>query len=187
MTSEQTPDTTDDNEFLAVGDGAYTLLVADFADDDTAWEAYEALKSVEDPHTAKIEGVVVVQRDEDGKLKVQKATDHSTRSGLTWGLVGGAALGLLFPPSILASAAVMGAAGAAVGQARTLHHRHEIAEDLENAIAPGHSGIVALVSDPQVVEVRQALNRAGAMVQSAVDQATAEELKAVARRAEKGR
>ena len=28
----------------AVSDGAYTLIVADFSDTDTAWEAYEALK-----------------------------------------------------------------------------------------------------------------------------------------------
>jgi uncharacterized membrane protein len=187
MADEQTPDTTDDEYRAAEGEAAYTLLVADFADADAAWEAYEALRSLEDPHAVKIEGVVVVHREDDGKLKIQKATDHSTRSGLTWGLVGGAALGLVFPPSILASAAVMGAAGAAVGRARTAHHRREISDDLQNSIAPGHSGIVALVSDPQVVEVRQAFNRAGALVQSAVDKATADDLKAIAQDAESGR
>jgi uncharacterized membrane protein len=87
----------------AVTDGAYTLFVADFAEDSTAWEAYEALKSVEDGRNLEIDGVVVVKRDAEGKLEIQKATDHSTKHGLTWGLVGGAALGLIFPPSILGS------------------------------------------------------------------------------------
>jgi uncharacterized membrane protein len=85
----------------AVSDGAYTLLVADFRDTDKAWEAYEALESVEDGRTVEIEGVIVVRRSDAGDLEVQKATDHSTRSGLRWGVVGGIALGVLFPPSIL--------------------------------------------------------------------------------------
>ena len=95
-----------------VSDGAYTLLVADFASTDTAWEAYETLKSIEDGRTVEIEGVIVVSRSAEGKLDVQKATDHSTKSGLKWGVVGGIALGVIFPPSILGSAAVAGSAGA---------------------------------------------------------------------------
>src|SRR4051795_7695844 len=47
----------------ALSDGAYTLFVADFTDTDTAWAAYETLKSVEDGKTLDIEGVIVVKRD----------------------------------------------------------------------------------------------------------------------------
>ena len=158
--------------FAAVSDGAYTLLVADFASIDTAWEAYEALKSVEDGRSVEIEGVVVVKRDEDGKLEVQKATDHSTRSGLRWGVVGGVALGIIFPPSILGSAAALGAAGAAGGKLRQVHNRSGLARELEDSIAPGHSGIVALVSDPGAVEIRKALALADAIVASAETEGT---------------
>ena len=121
--------TTDQPEVVAaaVTDGAYTLFVADFTDTDTAWEAYEALKSVEDGRTLEIDGVIVVKKEDDGKLEVHKATDHSTKHGLKWGLVGGVALGIIFPPSILGSAAVVGGAGAAIGKARQLHHRSELA------------------------------------------------------------
>jgi uncharacterized membrane protein len=92
----------------------------------------------------------VVKRGQDGKLDIQKATDHSTRSGFRWGVVGGIALGVIFPPSILGSAAALGAAGAATGKVRQMHHRSELAEELEDSIAPGPSGIIALVSDPGV-------------------------------------
>ena len=168
----------------AVTDGAYTLFVADFADTNTAWEAYEALKAVEDGRSVEIEGVIVLKREADGKLEVQKATDHSTRHGLKWGLVGGVALGIIFPPSILGSAAVLGTVGAATGKARELHHRSELAEELESAIAPGHSGIVALVSDPGAVEIRKALALADAIVESAVDDVLARDIKAAAKEAE---
>ena len=99
MSEDQNP--SQEDVVAAASDGAYTLLVADFADTSAAWDAYEMLKSVEDGKTVAIEGVVVVKREADGKLEVQKATDHSTRSGLKWGVVGGLVVGVLFPPSLL--------------------------------------------------------------------------------------
>jgi uncharacterized membrane protein len=165
----------------AISDGAYTLFVADFPDTDTAWEAYEALKSVEDGRRVDIEGVLVVKREADGTLEVQKATDHSTRHGLKWGVVGGVVLGVLFPPSIIGSAAVLGATGAAVGKARELHHRSELEAELQDAIALGHSGILALVSDPGAVEIRKALDKADAIVEKALDKVAADDIKAAAK------
>ncbi|GAB7004880.1 hypothetical protein JCM18899A_23530 [Nocardioides sp. AN3] len=167
-----------------VSDGAYTLLVADFSDTDIAWEAYEALKSVEDGRTVAIEGVIVVRRSEDGKLEVQKATDHSTRSGLRWGVVGGIALGVVFPPSILGSAVVAGSAGALVGKLRQRHHHSELEQQLESAIPVGHSGLVALVSDPGAVRIQKALARADAIVTSAIDKVEADDIKAAAKEAD---
>jgi uncharacterized membrane protein len=188
MSDETTPAVADDAELTAdvaaVSDGAYTLIVADFNDVDAAWEAYELLKSVEDGRTVEIEAVVVVSKNAEGKLEVQKATDHSTRRGLGWGVVGGVVLGVIFPPSIIASAVVLGAGGAAVGKARELHHKKELAEELQDAIDAGHSGLIALVSDPGVVEIRKALEKANRVVESAVDKVAAEDMKAAAKEAE---
>jgi len=167
-----------------VSDGAFTLFVADFNDTATALEAYEALKEIEDGASVEIEGVLVVKKGEDGTLEVQKVTDHSTRRGLGWGVVGGVVLGVLFPPSIIGSAVVLGAGGAAIGKARNLHHKKEIAEELQDAIAPGHSGIIALVSDPGEVRIRKALEKADAIVERAVDKTVADDLKAAAQEAD---
>lgn len=182
-----TPDAADADPSVvgaAVTDGAYTLFVADFADIDAAKQAYEDLKTIEDGRTVEIEGVIVVKRGEDGKLEVQKATDHSTKSGLKWGVVGGIVLGVIFPPSIIGSAVVVGAAGAATGKLREIHHKDQLANELENAIQPGHSGILALVSNPDAVEVQKALQLADAIVQSAVDDVVAKDIKAAAKEAD---
>ena len=184
MSDEQSPATSEDDVIAAAREGAYTLLVADFADTAAAWNAYEMLKSVEDGRTVAVEGVVVVKREGDGRLEIQKATDHSTRSGLKWGLVGGIALGVLFPPSILGSAAAVGTVGAATGKIRQLHHRNELADRLEDAIAPGHSGIVALVSDPGAVEIQKALDMAEGIVRAAVDDVATKDIKAAAKQAD---
>ena len=142
------------------------------------------LTSLEDGRHVEIESVIVVKRGEDGTIEIQKATDHSTGRGLGWGIAGGILLGVIFPPSIIGSAVVLGAAGAAIGKVRELHHRKELAEELEDAIAPGHSGIVALVSDPGVVEIRKALDKANAIVESAVDDVVGADMKAAAKEAE---
>jgi uncharacterized membrane protein len=183
-----TPDATEPEPVEVVGDvvtdGAYALFVADFSDTDTAWEAYEALKSIEDGKRLAIEGVIVVKKDAEGKLEVQKVTDHSTTSGLKWGIVGGVVLGVIFPPSISGSAAALGVAGAAIGKARELHHRTELAQELDDVIEPGHSGILALVSDPGAVEIRKALDKADAIVEKAVDKVTADDIKSAAQEAQ---
>ena len=171
-------------DVAAVSDGAVTLFVADFNDTSAAWEAYEALRSIEDGRHVAIDGVVVVNRDADGKLEIERATDHSTKKGTKWGLVGGAALGLVFPPSILGSAVALGAGGAALGKAKQLHNKIGLEKDLKESIAPGHSGLVALVSDPGAVRIRQALERADAIVASAIDKVEADDIKAAAKEAE---
>ena len=186
-TTNEEPNEESSGEFIAAAsDGAYTLIVADFADTATAWEAYEALEAIEDGHTVAIEGVVVVKREEDGKLEIQKATDHSTKKGLKWGVIGGAALGLVFPPSIIGSAAALGAGGAALGKAHQLHDKIGLEKDLSDAVAPGHSGIVAIVSDPGAVKIREALAQANRIVEHAVSDVVADDIHAIADEVEKG-
>jgi len=186
MSDETTPAPADELEMeaAAISDGAYTLFVADFNDTETAWEAYELLQEIEDGKRVEIEGVLVIKREADGQVEVQKATDHSTRRGLGWGVVGGVVLGVLFPPSIIGSAVVLGAGGAAVGKLREAHHKNELEAELADAIQPGHSGILALVSDPGVLEIRKALDKANAIVEKAVDNVVADDIKAAAKESE---
>lgn len=161
-------------------DGVYTVVVADFADTEAAIEAYDALRDAADGKTLKIEGVLVVKRDEDGTVQVQKVTDPSTRRGVAWGAVGGLVFGVLFPPSALASAVVGGIGGAVVGELRKRHHKAEIAEGLDDVLQAGHSGIIALVSDPAAERVAKALAKANAIVSESIDKSTADEIKAAA-------
>ena len=127
-------------------EGNQALLVAQFADMDTAKNAYYALLDAEAKRAIDIQGVLVANADYQGKIHIQKMTDHTTRTGLKWGLIGGAIIGLIFPPTIIAGAVGVGIAGAAVGKAGNVLMKSEVADDLAGVITPGTSGIVALVS-----------------------------------------
>lgn len=177
--------TEDADVVAAMTDGVYTLLIADFADTDSALQAYELLKSAEDGRTVDVEGAIVVSRSTDGELEVQHATEHSTRRGATWGAIGGAVLGVIFPPSIIGTAVVAGLVGAAVGKGRNVQNKHRLAEDLQDAIDPGHSGLVALVSNPEAEKLVKALEKAERIVRKAVDDVAVEEIRSAAKDAER--
>jgi uncharacterized membrane protein len=159
-----------------VTDGAYTLIVAVFANTQDAETAYDQLTRIEQNSSLRIDGVVVASRDADGKVHLGKVTDHSTKTGLKWGVVGGVALGILFPPTILAGAAGAGALGAAIGKVRNVTHRSSLADQLEDVMQPNTSGVIALVEDTAVVEIQQALAKADEIVTRAVDKQVALEI-----------
>ena len=159
-----------------VTDGAHTLLVAQFPTMADAEAAYRQLQDIERTSPLKIDGVVIASCDAEGKVHLGKVTEHSTKTGLKWGVVGGVVLGVIFPPSILASAAVLGTTGAVVGKARNVLNRKGLADELAGAMRPNTAGIVALVENTAVVEIRKAMDKADRIVEQAVDKQLAAEI-----------
>ncbi|MEI8333554.1 MAG: DUF1269 domain-containing protein [Chloroflexota bacterium] len=164
-------------------EGNYALLVAQFADMDSAKLAYGELIDAEMKRAIDIEGVLVVNADYEGKVHVQKMTDHTTRNGMLVGAVGGVVLGIIFPPSIIASIVGWGIVGAAVGKAGNLMKRGEVADELSTVITPGTSGIIALVAITAVDAVKQAIPDAKAVKTVPVSDETADAVKEAAKAA----
>jgi uncharacterized membrane protein len=169
-----------DGELAVATDGAYYLIVGRFPNPETAAQAYEALQRLEETSTLAIDGVVVARRGDDGKVHLDELTEHSTKSGSKWGIAGGIALAVFFPPSLLAGAVGGGAIGAAAGKIRNVRRRSELEHELENVLTPGSSGVVALVEDKAAVEVEKALAAADAIVSKSIDRAVAMEIDAEA-------
>ena len=163
--------------------GNSAIIVAQFADMDTATIAYEALRDAEAKRAIDIDGVLVVNADYQGKIHVQKMTDHTTRNGFLWGAVAGVVIGIIFPPSILASAATVGIAGAIAGKAGNLMKRGAVASELADVIKPGTSGIVALVSITAIDAVKETIPQATEVKAVPVDDETAAAVKEAAKAA----
>jgi uncharacterized membrane protein len=159
-----------------VSDGAHSLVVAEFSSIDDAQAAYEQLKEIERTTSLHIDGVVVASCDAEGKVHLGQVTEHSTKTGLKWGVVGGALLGLIFPPSIIGSAVALGGAGALMGKVRNAANRKGLADELADVMKPNTSGLVALVQDTAVVEIRAAMAKADEIVSKAIDKQLAAEI-----------
>ena len=161
--------------------GNRALIVAQFADMDAAKQAYYTLIDAEAKRAIDIDGVMVVNADYQGKINVQKMTDHKTRNGFLWGAAGGVVLGIIFPPSILASAVAVGVAGAAVGKVGHTMAKGKVADELAGVITPGTSGIIAIVEITAVDAVKAEIPEAKVVKSAPVDDETAAAVQAAAK------
>ena len=75
-------------EAVIATDFTHTVIVAAFANQESAMETYEALRDAEVSQSLHIDAVAVVRADAEGKIHAQKVTEHSTKKGLKWGVGG---------------------------------------------------------------------------------------------------
>jgi uncharacterized membrane protein len=84
-------------------------------------EAKADLKALKELHREDLVGTydaAVLTKNEKGKVKIVDKTEKPTQHGGWAGLAVGAAVGLIFPPSILVSGAIGAGAGALIGHLR---------------------------------------------------------------------
>ena len=134
------------------------ILVATYPDEAAAQDDYQVVK---DAHAAGLVGsydAAVVTKDANGKVHENK-DETATRHGAWWGVAAGAAVGIIFPPAVLASAAVGGVIGGVSGHLARGMSRSE-AKELGDFIAPGQAGLV-IVGESKVEDaIKKAVTRA---------------------------
>ena len=177
----------DDAGDAAVGavvtDYDYAVVVAAFSDTTSAEATYQALRDAEAAGTVNVDGVLVIKTDDQGSVKIQQMTDHSTKTGLKWGVVGGIVLGVLFPPTIIASAVATGAFGGVLGKLRNELHKSEVGDALAGALGPNESGIIALTSAADVDTIKQSMPAATKVRSAGVSDKSAKAITEAAKQA----
>ena len=73
------------------------LYIAAYTYPDSARIDWDALKQLAEDDVIKVDGLILVSRRNDGKIHVDDDF-HTARKGAIWGAVGGAVIGLIFPP-----------------------------------------------------------------------------------------
>jgi uncharacterized membrane protein len=168
----------------AVGiSGDNAVLVARFADMDAATAAYQALTEAEAAGRLEIDGVLVANADQSGKVNIVKMTDHHTRKGFLAGAVAGIVVGIIFPPSIIGSALALGVAGGAVGKLQNVSGRSKTAQELSSVLTPGSSGIIAVGRLSKVEEVKKEIPAAEEVKAAPVSDETAKAVTEAAKEA----
>jgi arylsulfatase A-like enzyme/uncharacterized membrane protein len=102
------------------------------------------------------EGVILVEHDLDGKVRVSQTGDHLGRKGLGWGGGVGLVVGLFSPP-LLASVVVGGAVGALVGRFARHRMNSGIEKGLGDKLQPGTAVVIAVVDGDDRLAAEQAL------------------------------
>src|SRR3712207_5419622 len=94
------------------------LYAGDYESLDDAKADLKALKELHREHVVGTFDAAVITKGEDGKVKIVDKTEKPTQHGGWAGLAVGAAIGVIFPPSILVSGLAGAGAGALVGHLR---------------------------------------------------------------------
>jgi uncharacterized membrane protein len=163
--------------------GEYTLVVAAFDDEAAAGQALDALNEFEKAGTIDVLAAKAVSRDPDGKVEIREVGVHTTGVGATAGVLVGGLIGLIFPPSLLGSAIVGGAAGGVIGKLKHRHDKSELKDEIEETLPPGTSGIVAIVENRLLEQLDRTLAAAEKVSKQAVDADTVQALEAEAKTA----
>jgi uncharacterized membrane protein len=119
-----------------------SLFVLSYSGRDTADQAYDTLRQMEKDKQVDIKTAMVVNRKDNGKLKLK----HKRRLTVGKGLVAGGAVGILVggavAPALLGGAAV----GALVGASRS-GERRELKGFLEDKLGPDDSALAVLIKE----------------------------------------
>ena len=137
-----------------MSDNPMFLYAGEYDDVDAAKADLEELKELHGEHVVGTYDAAVITKNERGKVKIVDKTEKPTQHGGWAGLAAGAAIGVIFPPSILVSGLVGAGAGALIGHLRggmsnsDLKEVGEMLEDSEAAlIVVGEATIERAVDD----------------------------------------
>jgi len=135
---------------------AMQLILAAYRTAEAAESDFERLVELIGSKEVRSDGTILVQRDEDGRVRVVSTGSKLGRKGAGWGGGVGVLVGLAAPP-LVASMAIGAAAGAVVGK----FAEHRVGGGLETGIGeklkPGTAAILALVAEEDLLAAEQAL------------------------------
>jgi uncharacterized membrane protein len=98
-----------------VSDNPMFLYAGDYESVDDAKADLKALKELHREHVVGTFDAAVITKNERGKVKIVDKTEKPTQHGGWAGLAVGAAVGVIFPPSILVGGLVGAGTGALIG------------------------------------------------------------------------
>jgi len=157
-------------------DAPVDLYVAAYLDPDAARTDWDAIRQLAADDVIKVEGLILVSRRSDGKIHVDD-NFHTAGKGAAWGALGGAIVGLIFPPSLLAGSLIGAGAGLGIGGLMSHGEKKAIRAEVEDSLPLNSSGIVALFDEQWATDVDKALSKASKVTKDQVDGKSANAVK----------
>ena len=123
------------------------IFVAAYASEDGAKEALKDFKMARAEGAIDLIDAAVIVHTAEDKIHIEETADPSGRKMAKRGAIAGGIVGLIFPPSIIASAAVVGGAGGLWGRIRDKGFKDQDLHAIGESLPPGTSAIIAIAED----------------------------------------
>ena len=158
------------------------LFLATYDTEADARLDYEAVKELHALGVVGTYDAAVITKDADGKVKVSKH-EKSTQHGASTGVAVGAVASILFPPSLIVSAAAGGLAGGVIGHLWRGMSRKDVME-LGELLDEGAAALVVIGKSTLEKTLEKAVTRASRTVEREI-KADQKELEKELKQAEK--
>jgi uncharacterized membrane protein len=132
-------------------DKSVEVFVAAFGNEAQAGVALKDFRAMDREGSIDLIDAVVVVHDAGGKVRFEETADPSGKRLAKRGAIAGGLVGLIFPPSIIATAVIGGAGGGVWGKIRDKGFKDEDLKAVGESLEPGTSAIIAIAED-RVVE-----------------------------------
>ena len=140
-----------------MADNSIQVFVAAFDNEKQAGEALKDFRAMEREGSIDLIDAAVIVRRSDGKVTFEETADPSGKKWAKRGAIAGGLVGLIFPPSILASALVGGAGGGIWGKIRDKGFADEDLRAAGESLEPGTSAIIAIAEDRVIERLQRGL------------------------------
>jgi arylsulfatase len=152
------------------------VIIAAYQSVELAAKDFDQLAKLAKEKKIDTDGMILVEKDQDGKLKVNETGDHIGRKGMGWGGGVGLLVGLV-GGALLAPVVVGAAAGALVGK----FAKQKIVSGMEGGfgekLKPGSAVILTIVEEDDQLAAQQALAGSPAKSVATMDKGGAKGLK----------
>jgi uncharacterized membrane protein len=145
------------------------VMVAVFDNRASAEAVVDTLKQMNKSGAIKLIDAAIITQEESGKPKINEIRDVTTVKGGERGAIVGGVLGLIFPPSILGTAALGAVAGGLWGRLRDTGIKTDELKQVAAELKPGEVAVVAVAEDKWVEQLTTALSGYDRLMQHALD------------------
>ena len=130
-----------------MSDKPIQVFIASFDNEYQAKQVLDDFKSMHREGSIDLIDAAVIVRNADGKVHYEETADPSGKKWAKRGAIAGGLVGLIFPPSIIATAAIGGGAGGIWGKVRDKGFKDEDLKSVGESMDPGTSAIIAVAED----------------------------------------
>jgi uncharacterized membrane protein len=139
------------------GSSTIELFVAAYGTEDGAHAALKDFQSAHRSGAIDLIDAAVIVHTADDTVKFEETADPGSKRWAARGAIAGGIVGLIFPPSIIVSAAVGGGAGGLWGKIRDKGFKDDDLREIGENLPPGSSAIIAIAEDRMVEQLERGL------------------------------
>lgn len=149
------------------------LVAIAYPDVATASEVAENIVQAQKAHVIELDDVVVMERQQDGKVKLHQPS--ATAGGALGGAFWGGLIGLIFFVPFVGMA-IGAATGAAAGALSDYGVDDDFMKRLGENLQPGQAAVIALVRNVTMDKILPQIKIQGTIIQTSLDDATEQRL-----------